>query len=342
MVKTFNKILFFYVFLNLSVMGQTYKELHKDAILVDMHNDLLTETVDGYDWSVKNKTKHTDIPRLIEGGVNVQFLAAWISPRKKYHYQKAMELVERFNVNVEKNKSKIGQATNYKEIIKLHQEGKIAFVLCLEGGSVIENSIEKLKEFYSHGARYMTITWNNDLEWATAAKSTNSNKKGLSTFGKKVIKTMDSLGMIIDVAHTGVKTIEDILKTTKNPIIASHSGAYAINPHYRNLTDEQIVAIAESGGVIGINFCAWFLSPTRTATVKDIVDHIDYIVELVGVDHVGLGSDYDGISSVPKGMENVSKYPLITKTLLERGYSEKDIKKILGGNILRVIKQVCK
>jgi membrane dipeptidase len=215
-------------------------------------------------------------------------------------------------------------------------------VLCIEGGSIIENSIEKLKEFYSLGARYMTITWNNDLEWAVAAKGANSKKKGLSGIGKKVIETMDSLGMLIDVSHTGIKTIEDILKITKNPIIASHSGAYAINPHFRNLTDEQIIAIAEGGGVIGINFCAWFLSKTRTATVKDIVDHIDYIVDLVGVDHVGLGSDYDGVFSLPKGMENVSKYPLITKTLVERGYSEKDIKKILGGNILRVFKQVCK
>jgi membrane dipeptidase len=343
MVKIFNYILFFYVFLNLGVMGQTYKELHREAIVVDMHNDLLTETVNNdYDWSVKNKIKHTDIPRLIEGGVNVQFLAAWVSPRKKYHYEKAMELFECFNTNVEKNKSKVGQAKNYKEIDKLNKEGKIALVFCLEGGSVIENSIEKLKEFYSLGARYMTITWNNDINWAYCAKGANSKIKGLSAFGKKVIKTMDSLGMIIDVSHTGVKTIEDILKITKNPIVASHSGAYAINPHFRNLTDEQIIAIAKTGGVIGINFCAFFLSNTKKATVEDIVDHIDYIVQLVGVDYVGLGSDYDGILSVPKGMENVSKYPLITKTLLTRGYSEKDIKKILGGNILRVVKQVCK
>ena len=342
MIKKFNYILFFYLFLNLGVMGQTYKELHKEAIVVDMHNDLLTESLNGYDWSIKNKIKHTDIPRLIKGGVDVQFLAAWVSPRKKYHYKRAMELVECFNKNIEKNKSKIGQARNYEEILKLNKEGKIAFILCIEGGSIIENSIEKLKEFYSLGARYMTITWNNDIDWATSAKSANSKKKGLSGIGKKVIQTMDSLGMIIDVSHTGVKTIEDILKITKNPIIASHSGAYAINPHFRNLTDEQIIAIAKNGGVIGINFCSVFLSKTKKATVKDIVDHIDYIVQLVGIDHVGLGSDYDGIVSVPQGMEDASKYPQITKTLLARGYSEKDIKKILGGNILRVIKQVCK
>jgi len=342
MVKIFNYIILFFLVFNLSVMGQTYKKLHNEAIVVDMHNDLLTETVKGYDWSIKNKIHHTDIPRLIEGGVDVQFLVAWISPRKKYHYDKAMELFERFTTNIEKNSSKVGQAKNYKEIIELNKDGKIALVFCLEGGSIIENSLEKLKEFYALGARYMTITWNKDLDWAYCAKGPDSKTKGLSAFGKKVIKTMDSLGMIIDVSHTGIKTIEDILKTSKNPIISSHSGAYAINPHFRNLTDEQIIAIAKTGGVIGVVFCPPFLSETKEASVKDIVDHIDYIVRLVGIDYVAIGSDFDGIYSVPKGMEDASKFPNITKTLLERGYSEKDIKKILGENALRVIKQVCK
>ncbi len=318
-----------------------YKELHQKAIVVDMHNDLLSQSKN-YDWAVKHKEKHTDIPRMQMGGIDAQFFAIWISPKVKEPYKRGMEAVKLFDERMEENKTKIGKAKNYNEINSLNKKGKIAAVLCVEGGNVIEGSIRKLQEFYNSGARYMTITWNKSFDWATAAKDPKSKTKGLSALGKRIIQAMDSLGMIIDVSHTGVKTIEDILKVTKNPIIASHSGAYKVRPHYRNLTDDQILSIAKSGGVIGINFCSPFLVENRRANVKDLVNHIDYIVKLAGIDHVGMGSDFDGIETTPLGLENISKYPSVTKELLNRGYSEKDIKKILGGNILRVIKAVCK
>jgi membrane dipeptidase len=345
-----NRLIFYIVVLlavfNFNGMSQMknnndYKELHKKAVVVDMHNDLLSKSKN-YDWSVKHKENHTDIPRLLIGGIDVQFLAIWVSPKVKNPYQKGLEQAQIFKERVEENKETSGQATNYTEIMSLQKKGKMAFVLCVEGGNVIQNSIKRLEEFYNLGARYMTITWNKSFDWAVAAKDPNSKTKGLSALGKKIIQTMDSLGMIIDVSHTGVKTIDDILKITKNPIIASHSGSYKVRPHYRNLTDEQIMAVAKNGGVIGINFCPPFLTDKKQASIKDVIDHIDYIVKLAGIDHVGLGSDFDGIESTPIGLEDCSKYTAITKALLDRGYSEKDIKKILGENFLRIIKKVCK
>lgn len=318
-----------------------YKKLHSDAVVVDMHNDLLCHSKN-YDWSIKHKERHTDIPRLRLGGVDVQFFAVWISTRVKEPYKRGLETVKLFNQRVTENSKEMGAAKNFHEITGLNKKGKIAAVLCLEGGNVIEGSIEKLKEFYSLGARYMTITWNKSYDWAVAAKDPKSKTIGLSPIGKKIIRTMDSLGMIIDVSHTGEKTIKDILQITKNPIIASHSGAYSLRAHYRNLTDEQILDIANSGGVVGINFCSPFLVNKGKAKVKDVVNHIEYIVKLAGIDHVGLGSDFDGIETTVAGLEDVSKFSAITKELLDRGYSENDIKKILGGNFLRIIKSVCR
>lgn len=317
------------------------KQIHEEAIVVDMHNDLITQSKN-YDWSKKHKEKHTDIPRMISGGIDVQLFAIWISPRVKNPYKKSIEYVKLFFQRIEENKDKIGIAKKYDDIVKLNKSGKIAAILCLEGGNIIEGDIKKLEEFYQLGARYLTITWNNSLDWATAAKDKKSKESGLSNKGRKIIQAMDSLGMIIDVSHTGEKTIDDIIEITKNPIIASHSGVYALRSHYRNLTDRQIIAIAKTGGVIGVNFCGPFLVKDKAATIKDVANHIDYIVKLVGTDHVGIGSDFDGILTTPIGLEDISKYPAITKELVNRGYSEKDIKKILGGNFLRVFKAICK
>jgi len=191
--------------------------------------------------------------------------------------------------------------------------------------------------------RYLTITWNNSTDWAISAKDYRSPYMGLSNFGKKVIRTLDSLGVIIDVSHTGIKTIEDILAVTTNPIIASHSGARAIRDKYRNLYDYQIIDIANTGGVIGVVFYPPFLSNTGSANIGNVVDHIDYIVNLVGIDYVALGSDFDGIGdNTVQGLEDVTKFPDLTLELLRRGYSQSDVEKILGENFMRVFTQVCK
>ncbi len=320
--------------------------LHNDAFVFDLHNDLLENTEGmSYEWAELHTTKQTDIPRMQEGGVDAEMFVVWIDPDKTgsyYNYGKTF--VNTFKNQIGKNSATIMQARNADEIENANKSGKIAAVLCLEGGHVIENSINKLIEFYNDGARYMTITWNNSLDWAVSAADSRSNTVGLSDFGKQIIKTMDSLGMLIDVAHTGVKTIEDILSVTQNPIIDTHAGAYTLRQHTRNLTDSQLKAVANSGGVIGVVFYPSFLVNKGKATVDSVVKHIDYIKNLIGVDYVAIGSDYDGMGSVapPTGLEDISKLPNLTLALLKKGYSETDIRKILGLNYLRVIKKVCR
>ena len=188
----------------------------------------------------------------------------------------------------------------------------------------------------------MTITWNNSTSWAVSAKDARSTTVGLSEFGKEVIRTMDSLKMIIDVSHVGTKTVDDILAIAKGPVIASHSGCAALNNHYRNLTDDQIRAIAATGGVIGVVFYPPFLKSSGVVTTETVADHIDHIRNLVGMDYIALGSDFDGIEVTPVGLENVSKFPELTKVLLRRGYTREDMRKILGENFARVMKSVCK
>ena len=234
------------------------------------------------------------------------------------------------------------QARTASEALAINAQGKIAGVLALEGGHSIENSIDHLIQLYQAGVRYMTITWNNSTDWAISAQDPLSQEMGLSDFGRKAIRTMDSLGIMIDVSHTGIKTIEDILETTRNPIIASHSGARALHDHYRNLYDEQIIAIANTGGLIGVVFYPSFLASSRTTVnVQTVVDHIEYIANLVGVEHVAVGSDFDGIERTPIGLENASQFPNLTLGLLKRGYSRQEAEQILGGNVLRVFRQVC-
>jgi membrane dipeptidase len=269
----------------------------------------------------------------------------WVDPSTHLadSYNHAMNMVSLFNDEIALNPETIGQARNKTEALALHEEDKIAAVMCVEGGHAIEDDITKLKNLYNAGMRYLTITWNNSTDWAVSAQDDRSETVGLSDFGREVIRTLDTLGVIIDVSHTGIKTIEDILETTTNPIIASHSGVRAIRNHYRNLYDDQIIAIANSGGVIGIVFYPPFLVNYGSADIDDVADHIDYIVNLVGIDYVGIGSDFDGIgTNKVQGLYDTSTFPALTLELLSRGYSRSDVDKILGGNFLRVFGQVCR
>ncbi len=320
--------------------------VHSHAILIDLHNDILEKMAadSSYHLGQWHDYNHTDIPRLKSGGVDIQFFAVWVSPTSfpNNPYEKALEFVHIMNTEFAANASAIQQAQAPDEATEINRQGKIAGVIGVEGGHSIENSIDKLKTLYQLGMRYLTITWNNSTDWAVSAKDQRSRTVGLSEFGKQVIRTMDSLGVIIDVSHVGIKTIEDILAVSKNPIIASHSGARALRDHYRNLYDDQIVAIANTGGVIGVVFYPPFLGrPSSQVSLQTVIDHIDYIVRLVGIDHVALGSDFDGIESTPIGLEDTTKFPDLTLALLKKGYTREDVEKILGGNFMRVFKQVC-
>jgi membrane dipeptidase len=319
--------------------------LHNDAFFIDLHDDLLENTEGmAYDWGARHTLQQTDIPRMIEGGVDADMFVIWIDPTHAgSYYDYAKSFINTFNTQISNNSSKIAQARNANQIDSINKSGKIAAVLCVEGGHAIENSIDKLIEFYNAGARYLTITWNNSIDWAVSSSDSRSTTVGLTDFGKQVIKTLDSLGMLIDVAHTGVKTIEDILTVTKNPIIDTHTGAYNLRAHNRNLTDDQLKAVAKSGGVVGVVFYPPFLVSKGTANIDSVVKHIDYIKNLVGVDYVAIGSDFDGMGTDhPIGLDDVSKFPELTLALLKKGYSESDIRKILGLNYLRVMRQVVK
>ncbi|MEN3039000.1 MAG: membrane dipeptidase [Candidatus Kryptonium sp.] len=368
-----------------------YLKLHYDAIVADTHNDVLLRAMGGEDITVETKNGHSDLVRLKKGGIDVQVFAIWVDPIafEKNPFKRANDMIDTLYSIVRRNSDKIAIVTNFAELEKAISDGKICALIGIEGAHPIENNIEKLEQLYKRGARYLGLTWENSLDWVTSARdevmNPNLKRKGLDEFGKKVIEKMNELGMLIDVSHLGEQAFWDVIKITKKPVIASHSSVYKLCPHYRNLKDEQIKAIAQTGGVIFVNFYAEYIDSTFNVKRKKLeekykaqfdsikalyennpqeyrkarrqlilkiadelrppldvlIDHIDYIAKLVGVDHVGLGSDFDGISITPLEMDDVTFLPNITRKLLERGYSVEDVKKILGGNFLRVFKQVC-
>ena len=327
---------------NFSTFLQT---IHSKYTLIDLHNDVLEVMIDdpNYHLADLHNFNHTDIPRLQQGGVDIQFFSIWVSPTDYTNYfDQALVMRDLFYSELAANTSTIEQATTMDQSLQINEQNKIAAVIGVEGGHHIEESIDKLFQLYNSGMRYLTITWNNSVSWAVSAADSRTTTQGLNTFGRQVIRTLDSLGVIIDVSHTGIKTIQDILQETSNPIIATHSGARTIRNHTRNLYDWQIQDIANSGGVVGIVFYPPFLTSNPPADISDVIQHVDHIVNLVGTDYVAIGSDFDGIgTNVVIGLEDVSKYPDLTLALLQHGYTELEVAKFLGGNFKRVFELVC-
>lgn len=337
--------------INTNITGGEYistnlQTVHSKYTLIDLHNDVLEVMIDDPSYHLKDlhSYNHTDIPRLVMGGVDVQFFSIWVSPTAyTNYYDQAIAMRDLFYTEISANPTTISQATTMQQALDINSQGKIAAVIGVEGGHHIENSLDKLYTLYNSGMRYLTITWNNSTDWAIAASDSTTLTDGLTEFGRQVIRKLDSLGVIIDVSHVGIKTIQDILEVTQNPIIASHSGVRALRNSTRNLYDWQIQDIAKSGGVIGIVFYPPFLVSPTPAYISDVINHIDYIVNLVGVDYVAIGSDFDGIgTNVVKGLEDVTKFPDLTLALLQHGYTELEVAKFLGGNFKRVFEQVCK
>jgi membrane dipeptidase len=329
------------------------ESVHDRAFVIDLHNDVM-EVISGSNFSYQLSDRHTltrngdpqtDIPRYRDGGVDGQIFSIWISPTTysaSTYFSTAMKFLDTLKAQANRNKNDMGLVVRADSVDSLSRQKKIAGIVVVEGGHCIEDKLENLFAFYDAGVRVMTITWNNSTSWAVSAQDSRADNVGLSDFGKQVIRKMDSLGMIIDISHVGRKTVDDILVTSKNPIIASHSGAAALRNHYRNLTDAQIRALAQRGGVIGVVFYPTFLVSSGTARLENVLQHIDYIKNLVGIDYVALGSDFDGIETTPVGLEDVTKFPAITEALLQKGYSRQDVRKILGENFMRVFRTVCK
>ncbi len=372
------------------LVNDCYK-LHYDAIVIDGHNDYIYQVYKrGANFNKRDKFTQTGLDRLIDGGMKLQVFSIWPDEENmKRAYSFAKEQIERFKKIEAQNTDRFQFANSFDEATRIIKSGKLCGMFGLEGGNAVENNLDRINEFYDLGVRYITLTWNNSNKIGTSAKDESSRnvKGGLTKYGFEVIKRMDEVGMLIDVSHVGEQTFWDVIKTSKNPVIASHSCCYSLSPHYRNLTDEQIKAIAEKGGIIMVNFYDHFIDAVnadnvRTSNVYErypneineifknsggdmikfnqerekflstidllggisidkFIDHIDYIYKLVGVDYIGLGSDYDGGVTPPNELYDGTCYPIITKKLIERGYTEIEIRKILGLNFLRVFKQVC-
>lgn len=372
--------------------SQSYKKIHQKAILIDTHNDVLSSAVlDGKDISHQITEGHSDLDRFKQGGMDVQFFSVFTGPdarNKEGVYKDANEEMDSLESIVLRNTDRMLLAINYKQVKEGIRQEKLVALIGVEGGHIIEDDMQKLEALYNRGMRYMTLTWNNSTNWASSAMDETLNPeklkhKGLTDFGKKVVKRMNELGIIVDLSHTGEQTFYDAIATTTKPVLLSHSSVWNICPVFRNVKDDQIKAVAKNGGVICVNFYSGFISAAfdkrseylngqgkkiiqdsllattkndSTAmktkwqayykeelnkvrpTIAQLVDHIDYIVKLVGDDYAGIGADYDGVGSLPVGMDDVTAYPKITEELLRRGYSKKSIKKILGGNVLRVMK----
>jgi membrane dipeptidase len=328
-----------------------------------------------FDLSRRLDSGQTDIPRLREGGVKAQFWSVYIPSEHKDPARTVTEQIDLVKRMVERYPDAFEMAYSADDVERIARSGKVASLIGIEGGVAIEDSLAQLRAFHTLGARYMTLTHNTTLDWADAATDTPRHD-GLSPFGERVVKEMNRLGMLVDISHVSPATMADVFRVSQAPVIASHSSAYALCPSPRNVPDEILKAVKPNGGVIMVNFYSGFIVPEAgrkmravlqemrarypdraerakaleawrnsddakfaRGTYRDVADHIDHIVKVAGVDHVGIGSDFDGISQSPVGLEDVSCYPRLTDELLRRGYSEADVHKILGGNALRAFRQ---
>jgi len=289
---------------------------------------------------VRSSLGHIDLPRLKEGGVDCQvFAISSVRDRTRpYALRTAMEMIDIFYSECAAHLDAITPVTTHREIVEAAAGGKIAAMLSIEGADIIEGKVGLLRVFHRLGVRMVGLVHSlrNELADGVADGRTGG---GLSELGVEVIEELDRLGMLIDISHLSDAGFWDLIEVAKGPVMASHSNARAVCDHPRNMMDDMIRAMADRGGVMGMNFAPGFIHPTQ-ATVQGVVDHIDYIVSIVGPNHIGLGSDFDGIPYTPEGLEDVTRMPNITAELLKRDYSEEDIKKILGENHLRMMKAV--
>ena len=368
--------------------------VYRDAFVVDTHNDMASRILeDGYDPDVRHapgfgpREGHTDLPRLVESGITAQFMSAWVASsyaeRPGASFERAMQQVATIRTWVDRHPDRLRFATTAAEVRRAKQEGKIAILIGVEGGHAIESSLDRLRDLHARGVRYLTLTWNNGLPWAGAAFGEGGTRTGgLTPFGREVVREMNRLGMLVDLSHVSDSTFFDAIAVSTVPVIASHSSARALSSSPRNMSDEQLRAVARNGGVVNVNFFSRFLddeyraraeeverrlasmprtppgadsaaAAVRTSALRDslfaaipptpfgvLIDHIVHVARVAGIDHVGLGSDFDGVSALPHGMEDVTRLPRIAQALLDRGYSESDVQKILGGNMMRVMSRV--
>jgi membrane dipeptidase len=368
-------------------MPEDSMKLHRHAFVFDAHCDTAMRLVgdERIDLGDRHADGHIDLPRAKEGGLDAQIFAVWVSPQmpESLATERAHAMIDALWEQAHKHQDRFEIALKGSDVKRIVKEGKLAGIIGIEGGHLIGEDLDALRDYHARGARCMTLTWMNTNKWADSSDDTTM-WGGLTDFGRSVVREMDRLGMIIDCSHVSEKTFFDVLETTKSPVLISHSCMRALTDIPRNVSDDVLRAVRKNGGVVCVNFFAGFLDKgfnekvtafwaeyrrkanelapqyggdaekawhalepefekrmTEIAPVSlsRLVDHIDHAVEIAGIDHVGFGSDFDGINVTPVGLDDVSKLPLITQELVKRGYGDKDIRKILGGNLLRLVEK---
>lgn len=319
-------------------------------IVLDAHEDVLLRIAGRNEDLADDSYGQGDIPKWRRGGINAVWFALWVNP-EKYPGQKAVgrvnELMDSLRSQVAQHPKDLALCDTAEEVRNATASGRIACLMGIEGGAAINNSLELLKAYRLLGVRYMTLTWRRNLKWAGSSESSNP-EMGLSELGKEIIAEMNRVGILVDLSHASDTTFYDVIKVTTKPVIVSHSNARALSPHPRNITDEMLRALAENGGVIGVNFWDEMLrgkdsrgrkKAASTVSVETVLDHIDHIVKVAGIDHVGLGSDWEGTSSFACGLGTAAEMHKVIEGLRARGYTEEHIRKISGENFLRVLRE---
>mgnify|MGYP001152859916 CR=1 FL=1 len=309
-------------------------------IILDMHTDTLTKVVDT-GQSLYSNSYNIDFLRIKKHGSYVQNFAAYIDSAycPSNAMKRAIELIDRLNQECEKCKDDVTLCCNYNEIIDALESRKAPILLSIEGGEALQGSLAALRIFYKLGVRSICLTWNYRNEIADGVAEAISGG-GLTVFGRDVVKEMNRLGMLIDLSHISERGFWDVMTLTRQPVILSHSNAYKVCPHRRNLKDEQIEAVKQNGGVIGINLYPYFLNGSDKATIDDVIRHIEHIIGITGEEHIGIGADYDQTEPIFDGIDGIEYTTNIFEELLKRNYPDSVVSKIAGENFLRVIKQV--
>jgi len=318
------------------------REFQRTCPVVDAHCDTLVRLGEGQRLTDRLEDTHVDLDRLEKGQVAAQFFACWIAPSHNPHrsLERALELVERFYAEVEGSGGRLTAVTGPSGVRECFAEGRVAGILSLEGAEPLGTNLALIGSLHRLGVRSITLTWNNRNAIADGVGDART-RGGLSEFGVAAVREMQRLGMLVDVSHISEAGFRQVLEVASKPVIASHSNARALCDHPRNLTDDQIKALAAAGGVMGLNLCPSFVTrDPEEADLERALDHVDHVVGLVGDRHVGLGMDLDGIRATPKGFADVADLPHLTRGLLERGHGEEAVRRILGGNFLRVMAEV--
>lgn len=331
-------------------------KVHNAGMLFDGHNDLPwqmrkigSSSFDTIDIAMPQPKLHTDIARLREGGVKAQYWSVYVpatTDAEGTALLQTLQQIELVENMVKRYPDAFELAFTADDIERIIKSGKIASMMGIEGGYSIEDNLSNIKRLFDRGCRYMTLTHSRSLKWADSATD-DPACGGLSEFGEEVIREMNRVGMLVDLSHVSPECMRKSLAATRAPVIFSHSSALALNNHPRNVPDNILKMLPKNGGVVMVNFYSKYVIPTdelekddtQRGSIHDVVDHIEHIIKVAGINHVGIGSDFDGVPTLPTQLEDVSMYPYISQELLNRGHSSEDVHKLLGANALRALRK---